>query len=310
MGIGKGNSDDLPWSTINMARGSSGGKIINNIFYNTTRPYGRIYYVDESSMSGFEGRNNLAYESACGANCSWLDPINSETGAVLSKNPQFLDTVNFAIPAGSPAVDKGGPLTSVSSSDSGNGTQLSVNDAGMFQDGWAGVEPDWIVVGSVGNVSRIVSINYDTNTITLATPLSRSVGAPVYLYKDSSGRQVLYGSAPDIGAYEYNNGQPPPAPLTCTSFTYSAWSTCSNNQQTRTILTSTPVGCTGGTPVTTQSCTSAPIPGDFDHNGRVNSLDFSSLISVWNQTNTTYDLNSDRTINTLDYTIMVQNWTG
>src|SRR3989344_1944012 len=43
--------------------------------------------------------------------------------------------------------------------------------------------------------------------------------------------------------------------ITCTSFTYSNWGTCSNNQQMRTVLTSSPSGCTGGSPVTSQSCT-------------------------------------------------------
>ncbi len=46
----------------------------------------------------------------------------------------------------------------------------------------------------------------------------------------------------------------PPAPNACTSFTYSAWGMCSNNVQSRTILTSSPAGCTGGVPVTTQAC--------------------------------------------------------
>ena len=46
------------------------------------------------------------------------------------------------------------------------------------------------------------------------------------------------------------------AGLACTSFTYSAWGECqSNSTQTRTILTSSPSGCVGGNPVTTQSCT-------------------------------------------------------
>ena len=45
-------------------------------------------------------------------------------------------------------------------------------------------------------------------------------------------------------------------PSTCTSFTYSSWSTCaSNGTQTRTVLTSAPAGCTGGSPVLTQTCT-------------------------------------------------------
>ena len=48
---------------------------------------------------------------------------------------------------------------------------------------------------------------------------------------------------------------------TCTSFTYTNWTptTCPVNEtQTRTVLTSSPSGCTGGTPNLTQSCTYIP----------------------------------------------------
>lgn len=48
----------------------------------------------------------------------------------------------------------------------------------------------------------------------------------------------------------------------CTSFTYSNWSNCYNNQQTRSILTSNPINCIGGNPVTTQSCVSPQYSGD------------------------------------------------
>jgi hypothetical protein len=49
-----------------------------------------------------------------------------------------------------------------------------------------------------------------------------------------------------------------PAP-SCTSFSYSAWGACqSSNTQSRTVATSTPTGCTGGSPVLTQSCTYVP----------------------------------------------------
>jgi hypothetical protein len=44
--------------------------------------------------------------------------------------------------------------------------------------------------------------------------------------------------------------------VTCTSFTYSAWGTCSaSGTQSRTVTASAPASCTGGTPVLTQSCT-------------------------------------------------------
>lgn len=42
---------------------------------------------------------------------------------------------------------------------------------------------------------------------------------------------------------------------TCTSFTYSGWSSCqTNGTQTRNVTTSSPTGCTGGDPVITQTC--------------------------------------------------------
>ena len=47
----------------------------------------------------------------------------------------------------------------------------------------------------------------------------------------------------------------PVTPVTCSSFTYSPWSTCVNNTQTHTVTSSSPSGCTGGSPVLTQSCT-------------------------------------------------------
>ncbi len=44
-------------------------------------------------------------------------------------------------------------------------------------------------------------------------------------------------------------------PSTCSVFTYSAWGTCSSGSQSRTVSTSLPSGCTGGSPILTQSCT-------------------------------------------------------
>ena len=43
---------------------------------------------------------------------------------------------------------------------------------------------------------------------------------------------------------------------TCTSFIYSTWGECqSDSTQSRNVINSSPAGCTGGTPVLTQSCT-------------------------------------------------------
>jgi hypothetical protein len=74
------------------------------------------------------------------------------------------------------------------------------------------VQADWIAVGSVENVVQITSINYTTNTITLSYSISRNDNDPVWLYKKSDGRRVLFGSAPDAGATEFQPIGTDPSP--------------------------------------------------------------------------------------------------
>lgn len=66
------------------------------------------------------------------------------------------------------------------------------------------------------------------------------------------------GTAPDLGYAEVGN-VPPPVP--CVSYTYSDWGACVNGQQSRTVISVTPVNCVG-TPILTQACTPPPPPGD------------------------------------------------
>lgn len=133
----------------------------------------------------------------------------------IEGDPLFVDASmevghdDFSVQYDSNCIDSGGALTVVATADIGSGMSLIVADALFFQDSWGmqdmGVQPDWIAVGTVNNVVQISSINYITNTVTLASSISRNDGDSIWLYKDSSGRRVLYGSAPDIGAYEYQS---------------------------------------------------------------------------------------------------------
>jgi len=70
------------------------------------------------------------------------------------------------------------------------------------------MQADWIAIGSVTNVVQISSVTYGTynnpaGTITLASPVTWSTGAHIWLYKKSDGAVVLNGAAPDYGASEY-----------------------------------------------------------------------------------------------------------
>jgi hypothetical protein len=103
-------------------------------------------------------------------------------------------------------------LTTVASGDSGSGTSLVVSDASYFQDGYglsnanSTVNGDCVAVGTASNHVCVTAVDYTTNTLTLASSISRSAGEGVYLYSKSDGVQVLTGSAPDMGAYPYGGG--------------------------------------------------------------------------------------------------------
>ena len=206
---------------------------LNNIFKDNNETsvhtnYPIYFSLQSSANYAVEFGYNLSDEAN---NSYYRDPTRSKTGTFsqLDANPGgtiwhnnimgaalMTDPANhdFTLQPGSPAINAGGPLTTVHTTDTGTGVSLKVKDAKFFQDGSWGpvgeVSADWIAVGSPNNITQISSIDYSTNTITLTSGISRNVGDKVWLYKNSSGQQVLYGSASDIGAYEYVEAAPPP----------------------------------------------------------------------------------------------------
>jgi len=180
---------------------TTSASLLNNIFVDAIAPSAPAeMYVFRTGDSTSKGDYNLAYMSA--GSITWANPLATEPHALLNRNPMFVGPSDFRLQAGSPARGAGAPLTSVASNDSGSGTTLVVVDSHFFQDGWAGVAPDQIAIGTPGNSAQISSINYSTNAITLAAPISRSPGQPIWLFKNSSGAQVLFGAA-DIGAFPF-----------------------------------------------------------------------------------------------------------
>lgn len=174
------------------------GYFYNNLLYNA------VDRVDAEAIypSSIPADCTLAYDT--GGSISTDGALQSSSGSIINQDPLLTNYANndFTLQTGSPAINAGCPLTNVNTADSGSGTTLILDETAFFQDGWAGVDADWIAVGSPTNTVQISSIDYNSDIITLATPISRSDGDPVYLYRDSDGTRVLYGSAPDIGAVE------------------------------------------------------------------------------------------------------------
>jgi len=71
-----------------------------------------------------------------------------------------------------------------------------------------------------------------------------------------------------------------PAPTICTSWTYSDWGSCSLGQQSRSILSSSPSGCTLGSPVLTQSCSVVKSSG---RSGSRAAVTIPLIVSSYNQ---------------------------
>jgi hypothetical protein len=124
-------------------------------------------------------------------------------------NPDMSDKASLVLPnlmldVSSPCINGGENITLANGAGNAS-TALTVDDAYSFQDGTWGsdlsdMRADWIAIGTVGNIVEIASIDYATKVITLASPMTWADNAPIWLYSDSSGVRVLYGTAPNYGA--------------------------------------------------------------------------------------------------------------
>ena len=113
----------------------------------------------------------------------------------IDASPLFVDEQNFDFhfQQYSPCIDAGVFLTKITAS--GSGTEIQVEDAGYFCDGWGVVEGDMIKIGS-RPAAQIVNIDYKNNVITIDQSIS---------YQQEESVSLSYsGAAPDIGAFEYH----------------------------------------------------------------------------------------------------------
>ena len=208
---------------------STGGASVNNLYYypfSLTTSWGWYAYSLNSSgdAAGFTAGANLAF---CSASPCGIQTLRNGTSSFLFASdtpvtvPNILTTTDpllnysggdFHLATGSLALNAGAYLTTVAAGDSGSGTALVVADAGFFQDGLglnaAGVQADCISVTTVSNHVCVTAVNYSTNTLTLASGITRSVGDHVWLYSKSDGTVVLTGAAPNIGALGTGSGSP------------------------------------------------------------------------------------------------------
>lgn len=163
----------------------------NNIFYkvqgSNIKYHGNVKPEEQLVVNNWESGDPLFVDDE-----SPLDPFN----------PNLPD---FHLQANSPAIDAGMHLTVAVGS--GSGTTLLVDDVYYFSDGMGIVDADWIKIGNSEPI-QIKSINHTENRITLTASRSWSNGDKIWLYKNSGGRVIFKGNAPDLGAFEYSGTSP------------------------------------------------------------------------------------------------------
>ena len=169
-----------------LARSSTGvvaGSLIDgNLIYKQASGDAVVYIQDGGSRQDLGSaeasfRDHIRNNRMSGVSFSSVDP----------KLPE-----DFDLQPGSAGIDSGLPLTHTTTS--GNGTEIHVEDAGYFTDGFGVVPGDMIRVGTQSDV-RVVSVRYDQNSIVVSNSVQWSAGAPVSL--------AYSGAAPDVGAREY-----------------------------------------------------------------------------------------------------------
>jgi hypothetical protein len=183
-----GNADSDFIISIQFLRGPiNNSRVENNLVHNPGKAArGFIRNAGNMRDMNWHEANNGRYVR----NNVQSDPM------IARANPNILNTEDFMLRAGSPAIDAGDFLTRARGN--GSGTVIAVLDAGYFFDGFGIVEGDMLQVGS-NNPVRITRVDYARNTITLASSISWRDNDPVSL--------PYFGSAPDIGPFEFNSGR-------------------------------------------------------------------------------------------------------
>jgi hypothetical protein len=105
-----------------------------------------------------------------------------------------MPTANLAsgLRPGSPCIDAGAHLTRTTAA--GNGTEVAVEDALYFCDGFGLIAGDEVVIGD-NRPARVTKVDYDSNLLTLGRAIAWKAGDPVDL--------PYGGKGPDIGPFEF-----------------------------------------------------------------------------------------------------------
>jgi hypothetical protein len=186
-----GNSAPMPITGCAIKNNLFWGGVGGDLFFYYTDPKAQI--VNGNYLGTVKGSNAtgmIAVTLPADNVLSAADPFFADISATATA--ANIDLFNFALKPGSPAIDKGVFLTTVTAD--GSAAIVPVADANYFIDGYGIVAGDEIQLEGQTESARIVSIDYGAKTITVDKPVTFRTGQGV--------ARKYSGSAPDIGAFE------------------------------------------------------------------------------------------------------------
>jgi hypothetical protein len=166
------------------------GEAVNNIFQNNLVTNSTVQDVSGDDNEG----NRFIANALRPSSGKSLYAYTVKAAPSFVANDPSLDGA-FHLKPDSVMIDAGQYLTKTTKA--GSGKIVPVNDAGWFSDGFSIVDGDLVRIGN-NNPVRVVQVDYEANILVLKSPISWSNGARVSL--------PYSGAAPDIGAFEYQQG--------------------------------------------------------------------------------------------------------
>lgn len=189
------------------------GDCVNRDFYAVNVYGGRMPYdnIIKNNLFGDPDKAIRGLWAGNVADVSWLEKNDPQWVAgtnVIGQDPLFRNTDkhDFRLQDGSPAIDRGSFLTTISSPTAAKQTRITLADATPF---YSGAGAPWFIEGDVGDtiktehgrISTIQTIDYKNNTLTVS---------PAIDIVQNEGLSLDYaGSAPDLGAHEYRGAKRP-----------------------------------------------------------------------------------------------------
>lgn len=196
----RGSDDDLIYHA------TDGGTFGSNLTFDYN-----LYWTiagDPSSYTLWTDSNTTAYDWS-----DWTTSRSNDTNSPSPANPNFIDTTDFELNSGSDAIDNGMFIATINQTN-GSGTSFTVDSA--FR-----LHHDWNVTDHNGSAvdGMLISL-YDATNGVQNTEITNISGTTVTVADSVSWIQDttkiglrIYGTAPDIGAVEYEPAAATPANL-------------------------------------------------------------------------------------------------